>query len=65
MSAINSPFDCLIYEGSDAQFHYLHHHMIGGGASYRIPKHEWKPQREFPLGSGQVSHVQPFGATSH
>ena len=63
MGAANNGLDCLLYKGSDAQFHYFHHARMGGGGTYRIPRSEWKPARVFPIGQERGDNIHQFQHT--
>jgi hypothetical protein len=52
--------DVLIYKGSDAEYHYFHHSQLCGGGTYRLPRSEWKPKKEYPLDANIGGAIADF-----
>jgi hypothetical protein len=65
IGAPRNGLDVLIYKGSDAQYHYFHHSRLGGGGTYRLPRGEWNPGKEYPLEANIGGAIATFPAPPH
>ena len=65
IGAPRNGLDVLIYKGSDAQYHYFHHSRLGGGGTYRLPRGEWKPKKEYPLEANIGGAFADFPPAAH